>query len=797
MFTCENEFLHLELNPQAPAWSLTSRGQKGFHLHNVKLRLDFRRGSKSFTALERWQHVAEQQAQPPPELPVAYSLAVSIGPDPFGLRYRLQFILPALPQPCLLWNLAVENLSGEPIFIERLDLLRLGLDKGSALRADWLAPAFFSNGWGSWNHSGAYGLADRFRRTHLGPLTEPMRINAGTPHPKQTGHFSADMFGVLGDRVRRSGLLAGFLSQKQHFGSLVTELSPAGATLHMWANGDNARLDPGAAIATDWAVLFPVDLDAADPLGPYLKMVARHHGLPVEPDANLPVANLPVGWCSWYHYYSQISAADVIENLEAAQNLKPRLPLKLLQIDDGFEAQVGDWFEFNERFPDGVAPLAGAISAAGFEPGLWLAPFIVHPRSRLYQERPEWLLRGRFNRPVNAGLSFRDALCTALDLTQPEALAYAADVISIAVHRWGFPYLKLDFLYAAALPGRRSDPTRTRAQTLRQGLEALRKAAGPETTLVGCGCPLGPAIGLVDIMRIGADVSGEWFPTYAGSKFFVQSEPDYPAARNAIQNSLTRAALHRRWWINDPDCLLVRERQTLTRSEVQSLATVVALSGGAFTLSERLELLTEAQIRLAAGLVPPLDRRPQIPDLFDHTTPERLRLDLNNQTGDWHLVALFNWRDEKRDLTLQLADFGLADTAAGWVHEYWSGQNRPLVNGATTFLDVPSHGVILCSLRQIPTSQPVYIGSDLHISQGLEVESWENSPGCLAFELARPGLSCGEITLALPDPPQAAFLDDQPLDWRPSGAGLYRFMVTVNRSARLRIHYGREKNEQF
>jgi alpha-galactosidase len=190
---------------------------------------------------------------------------------------------------------------------------------------------------------------------------------------------------------------------------------------------------------------------------------------------------------------------------------------------------------FSPSFPDGVAPLASEIRTAGFTPGLWLAPFIVDPSSQLARQHPEWLLRSRFNRPVNAGYVW-NRLNTALDITRPEALAYASEVVQTAVHTWGFPYLKLDFLYAAALPGNYYDPTRTRAQALRQGLQALRLAAGPQTFLLGCGCPLGPAIGLgchvigADVARIGNQP--EW------GQVLFRSEPDYPLQRRAERSDV-------------------------------------------------------------------------------------------------------------------------------------------------------------------------------------------------------------------------------------------------------------------
>src|SRR3990170_7071827 len=175
-------------------------------------------------------------------------------------------------------------------------------------------------------------------------------------------------------------------------------------------------------------------------------------------------------------------------------------------------------------------------------------------------------IQTRLGRPVNAGFGW-GAFNTALDLTHPAALEYVREVVHTATQAWGFAYLKLDFLYAAALPGRYRDPRRTRAQVLRAGLEAVREAVGEETFLLGCGCPLGPAIGLVDAMRIGADVARRWLPSFKGIEFFLKGEPNIPSARNASHNALTRAALHRRWWINDPDCLLLRPETQLTLAD--------------------------------------------------------------------------------------------------------------------------------------------------------------------------------------------------------------------------------------
>ncbi|OGO34814.1 MAG: hypothetical protein A2W35_12825 [Chloroflexi bacterium RBG_16_57_11] len=762
------------------------------------MQVAYRSESARQSALESWQgcEIGSIERQPSPHGPLQ-RLRLQLAPDLCGLRCSLDFALPD-NDPALFWRLRIENTGPQPVSLDRLTLLDCDPISGTQpqIRGIHLQDAaFFSNGWQTWSYAGAYAPRDRFHRTRLGPIRAPTDVNAGTPMPGRSGQFSSDMFGVLGDRSSRRALLAGFLSQEQHFGSLEARLQPGGLALSLWANGDGARLDPGVKIKTDWACLYFLDIDDPDPLGPYLEAVGRQAGL-----ADSSRTAIPTGWCSWYQFSSEtytgaLTEGDIRDNLGALTLLKDDLPLSVVQIDDGFEAQIGDWLAFNPGFPHGLAPLAAEIRQAGLTPGLWLAPFIVHPRSRLAAEHPGWLLRGRFNCLVNAGLLW-DSFTTALDLTHPEALDYARRVIQAAVHEWGFSYLKLDFLYAAALPGKHKDPTLTRAQILRLGLSTLRQAAGKGAFLLGCACPLGPAVGLVDAMRVSADTARRWVPAYRGIETFIASEPNLPSARNACHNSLTRAPLNRRWWINDPDCLLARPGTHLTLSEVQTVATVIALTGGSLFVSDHLPALPEERLRIFRALLPPIGRRPRLPDWLESPTPRRLRLDLQGAAGPWHLLALFNWEDAPKDLTLLPGDFSLDPQAAYWAREFWRGQTRLLNETGWAFPACPPHSAILLAMRRQSPDQPQYLGSDLHISQGLEVDSWQWDPAPreLAFRLSRPGRAQGIVDLALPRPPRRAELNGLPLDWEQQATGVYRLRVEFEKEAEVGLRFLPEMN---
>lgn len=805
MLTLQSPFYQLAINPKETTWSLYGRSMEDPSLDDVQMAVKYRLGRSSFHALRPGTQLLAG---------VAEEISGVHGPlkkvefrtpnDQNGMRISITFALPQA-HPLALLKLHIENRGSLPVYLDRLEPLHTGLIRKPGINPismllgmkedrKFLPGAvrpspdpgelvFYSNGWQSWSFSGVYQESKRFRRSRLGFLRRPVETGSGTPVPKRRGVFASDMFGILADRENRTGILAGFLSQRQHFGSLVVSTDRYSPVLRMWANGDSARLDPGASVETDWACIHFLELDSPDPLGPYLDAVARENAVP----DRVARRDIPTGWCSWYDYYQNISAEAVRRNLQQMAEFRRDIPLEIVQIDDGFESQVGDWYSFSNRFPDGVAPLAAEIRESGFTPGLWLAPFIVHPRSRIARDHPDWILRGAGGLPVNTGFLW-NTFPQALDLTVPPALEYAAGVIGTAVHEWGFPYLKLDFLFAAALSGRFKDPTRTRAQVLRAGLEAVRGAAGDEAFLVGCGCPLGPAIGLVDSMRIGTDVEQHWEPSHYNLELPFRGEPAIPSARNAIQNTLVRSPMHRRWWINDPDCLLLREGTRLSEAEVQTLASVIAFSGGALLISDDLSAVSKDRLRVLQALLLPIGKPPQVLDLFDSATPSRLQLDLDGAAGRWHLLALFNWDEEPRDLSLSLKSCSLLPDKEYYARTFWDGSVTRVKEELQLKL-LPPHGAGIAALRPVLPGRAVYLGSSLHISQGMELAFWEETPGSLSCRLERPGAASGVVDLAIPKAPASASLNGKPVKWTETGAGIYRFPVDFIKTANLEVTY--------
>lgn len=273
----------------------------------------------------------------------------------------------------------------------------------------------------------------------------------------------------------------------------------------------------------------------------------------------------PRVWCSWYSLYTAIEESL----LQRAFDGLGDLPFDVLQVDDGWQAAIGDWTP-NDKFPAGMQALATRIRASGRTPGLWLAPLLVVPSSALFREHPDWLLRDEEGKLVPAGFNWGEPLY-ALDTTHPAALDFLAALMK-QVRAWGYDYLKLDFLYAGALPGaRHTDMPREAA--LRQGLQTMREAMGSDAYFLACGAPILPCLGLCDALRVGPDVAGKWENRRDAVLLY---NPTTPGAKNAI-----RTTLHRLWLkalvAVDPDAAYFRAAQNSLSPEQKQYLQDLAL----------------------------------------------------------------------------------------------------------------------------------------------------------------------------------------------------------------------------
>ena len=92
-------------------------------------------------------------------------------------------------------------------------------------------------------------------------------------------------------------------------------------------------------------------------------------------------------------------------------------------------------------------------------------------------------------------------------------------------------------------------------------------------------------------MRIGPDVAPFWGDTTGGM--------GEPSTLHALEAIVARSFMHRRLWLNDPDCLMLRAREThLSADERAALAAAIAASGGMLLVSDDMALLDREAAKL-------------------------------------------------------------------------------------------------------------------------------------------------------------------------------------------------------
>lgn len=663
--------------------------------------------------------------------------------QPLAVTWKAQFYD---DRPICGMQLSVRNVSSEPLTVRRLFPFVTGSwwGKGS-LRLDGQASDFdvYKNGWQSWSYAGGLPLGVSDPRPHAPTLVAWHSPGGRSPRQPISGRADvvSEGMGMLGRAHARSALLVGFTAQDRWLGQVYMERKEG--ALAACALLDDLTLEPGdEVVAPPLVVALGRERDI---LQHYAEAVAS------EGDARRSFA-VPSGWCSWYYYFTKVSEQAVVENLMALRSQRPTLPLTVVQIDDGYQTAVGDWLSVKETFPHGMGSVAERIRLAGYRPGLWLAPFTVAANSRLAHDHPDWLVHDRNGKPVVSGKNW-DTPLHGLDTTHPGAREWLRETLATIVQDWGFDYLKLDFLVSAAAHGRRYDARATRAGALRDGLRLIRDIVGEDVFLVGCGCPLLSAVGVVDAMRIGPDSAAHWSARHRGIPVPFADGHALPALEGAIRNTLTRAWMQPWLWRDDPDCLLVRDSQTeLTADEVRMFASAVGLTGGLTMISDRVSRLTLERLDIAAKLVPPMRERALPLTHFTAGIPDCVAVDIVRDWGRWTLVGLFNSRPSEREMR---ADWQVLGLASGRYHavEFWTGSYLGLSEEGLT-VRVPSHGAAVLALRR-ETGAPQLLSTSLHISQGaVEIEDWRWLPERRVVEWdATPGRQvAGTFTLWLPEP---------------------------------------------
>lgn len=458
------------------------------------------------------------------------------------------------------------------------------------------------------------------------------------------------------------------------------------------------------------------------------------------------------GWTSWYYHYTNITENIITKNLDAF--VEKNVPIDVFQIDDGWQAAVGDWLEVNSKFPHGLRPIVDRIHAAGIRAGLWLAPLVAEKKSRLVSEHPEWLLRDAEGNPVPAGNS---ALWSGdfygLDIDNQQLRDYLTKVFDTILSTWGFDLVKLDFLYGACLVPRNG---KTRGTRMVESMNFLRQLVGNKFIL-GCGVPIGPAIGRVDICRIGPDVGHEWANTLTRGLGMRETI----STVTALENAIGRRHLSGRTFANDPDVFFLREvsfehqkfdpflvfqelrwgkQVPLSRAEKYTLFLLNNIFGQlVFTSDDIQEYSTDAW-DLYTSSFPLRDKRDLQVRLIG-SAPAFGEIggcyEIRFGIGDLRYWTFANLANEEVNIALPVAGFSRNDKARGQLHS------------AGEMMTLAPHSAF-CLLEEM-TGEFALLGSESHLFPGSDISSWKcDSNDELTFVREKRARGQGRVFFRIP-----------------------------------------------
>jgi len=501
-------------------------------------------------------------------------------------------------------------------------------------------------------HQNGGTLADR---ENIGGYTDNKHYNIPDPHGLPT------VYGVITVNIKADEhMLLGFTSCHRFIG----RISYDDRQLQISIDAEGLEIKPGES----WMLEDFIFLGGNEP-GKLFDQLA------LEISKNHPprkTKKIPTGWCSWYSYGPDVSNENIEENLNSFSKMLPEL--KYIQIDDGYQSFMGDWTDPNPVYGD-IQKTITAIRDKGFEPAIWVAPFIAEKNSRIFREHPDWFIKDVDGTPLNSSkIGFGGWRCSPwyiLDGTHPEVQKHLEGIFREMSEKWGVNYFKLDANYWGSIHGGvHYDRTATRVEAYRLGMESILKGCDKNSVVLGCNAPIWPSLGLVTAMRTSGDINRDW-----------------STIRSTAFENLCRAWQNGKLWITDPDCVLLTNDtlfsngKTISNNEWMFHATVIHAVGGLILSGDKASNLKESDLAILKKLLQPTG----IGARFSNARMETAFTDL----GDRQYYYFFNWSDTATiDLTIQLK-------SKSYLTDYWNDKVLGNFEGSYTVTKLAPHSACL------------------------------------------------------------------------------------------------------
>ncbi len=557
------------------------------------------------------------------------------------------------------------------------------------------------------------------------------RLKNGKPAsivPSDNKLIEADPFCIFhANKNDTPDLLIGYLSQTGHLAHFLLHFNNTGkqtdfSSLAAECQFDGVLVPPGGERTSQW-VYINAGFDPNELIAEYADRVGEYHGI------KKPADQAPSVFCTWYfhgRHYNEKYFMDDIRSLR-----ENRVPFDVFLIDDCWAN--GNWGYWNTNyndFPSGMKKVTDIMRAAGYRPGIWTAPYSVDMESDLAREHPEWLLRTTTGSLVVFGYTEKTWI---LDPTYPGVCDHLEKVYRRLANDYGFSYFKFDFMRSVYIYDNVKfyDPSVTRLEAYRMGLEAIRKGVGPDAYISVCGGHFGGSFGIANSQRSGSDVVSMWRPEQI----------------DCFRQNILRTWMSRLWDV-DPDALMLRKRTTsfyepddphshlslgtLTDEEALTFTLNQYVGGGMVCFSEYMQELEPERREMYRYVIPSIDTKSVPLDIYNTLCPSMMLTKVKpvcNGLEPWNTVAVTNWEDKEKELQITLSGKMTESLKSDKfiISEFFSHKTLGVFseNDRLNMGTILPHSSKLLRIAPWDGKKPVLTGTDLHFSGGgVEIREW-------------------------------------------------------------------------
>lgn len=432
----------------------------------------------------------------------------------------------------------------------------------------------------------------------------------------------------------------------------------------------------------------------------------------------------------------------------------------------------GNWLANNDKqIPGGLKALSDTLNQYGMKLGLWMAPFWIPDRNSDQAEKQANQIlkldgeKCKERKSWNHGMDIlpiekrADFYCR--DGSNPDAQAYIREIFK-AYREIGVRYYMVDFLWAGAggLYGpfkynEYYDKTKvTGPEVYRELMKVVREATGEDTYLLVSTAPMLINVGLVDAVRTGPDI-GEGRAAKKGHDFYPATYAlgNWKMFKKACNNYAHAYHIHGKLFHADSFNVITIDKP-IPLSEAQISVSMAALASSAMMLGDRIAELSDDRLKLLKKALPQNVGEAAVSiDLFECEYPEipgMYHLKVNRKWGSYSVIGLLNLNNDDRWFELDLRKLGYTEDCI--IYDFWDEKFMGVFKNDVCIKQcIQPHSIKVLRIAQYE-ERPQLLSTDMHVLQGaVEVLNvfWRNKE--LVISCKRPLGEKGVVSMLVPD----------------------------------------------